>query len=159
MGHFFSILGYEVAQAPDNFFYSDSYTMLYAEPRTLTGMLAIYQINDQLSASAGFHRGLDQFDDTDGHDSLGFIGDVRWTNWNERLSLAFAISATEQRPLQEIQGQRVPDFNLLAYSVVGTLRVTDRLTYVLQHDCIQAVARNVPFHGTVQAEGYGASHW
>src|SRR5262245_54385338 len=32
LGHFYTILGYEVVPSPDNFFYSHAYTMQYGEP-------------------------------------------------------------------------------------------------------------------------------
>ena len=40
VGHFYTIIGWEVVTAPDNFFYSHAYTMVYSEPFTHTGALA-----------------------------------------------------------------------------------------------------------------------
>jgi hypothetical protein len=37
VGHFYTLLGYEVVTAPDNFFYSHSYSMQYGEPFTHWG--------------------------------------------------------------------------------------------------------------------------
>lgn len=144
MGHFYTILGYEVVQAPENFFYSHAYTMQYGEPFTHTGLLGIYQLSDQWAISGGLQRGIDQFDDTDGHDSLGFLGGLEWLSRNERLKLALAISATEQGVGN----------NTTIYSLVGTWDVTDRLTYVLQHDYGQSV---VP--GVTMAEWYGVNQY
>jgi hypothetical protein len=154
MGHFFSILGYETVPAPENFFYSHAYTMLFAEPRTLTGMLAIYELGDRLSVSAGVHRGLNQFEDTDGSDTLGFVGGVNWTSWNERMTLGFAISSSEQRP---DPAATAPDFNVVAYSLVGTFDLTDRLAYVVQHDLIQAVGRYPA--STTKADAFGVNQY
>lgn len=123
-GHFFTTLGYEVVPAPQNFFYSHSYTKQYGEPFTHTGFLLMRDLPGGWSASAGMHRGDDQFDDTDGHDSMGFLGGVSWTNWNERLSLALNISANETGPDQPIT----------IFSFVGTWDVTDRFSYVFQSD-------------------------
>ena len=47
VGHFFTILGYEVVPAPDNFFYSHAFTMYLAEPFTHTGLLAEYAVHRQ----------------------------------------------------------------------------------------------------------------
>lgn len=124
MGHFFTTIGYEVVPAPENFFYSHAYTMQYGEPFTHTGILAMYDLNDRLSFSAGLHRGNDQFDDTDGLDSLGFLGGVGWTNYDENLSINFAISASEDGP----------GVDTTIYSLVGTCRLTEKLNYVIQHD-------------------------
>jgi hypothetical protein len=128
-GHFYTTLGYEVCTPPDNFFYSHSYSMQYGEPFTHTGMLFMRKVNDQLSFSAGFHRGIDQFDDSAlGDDSLGFLGGVTWTSKSERLSLAFSLTASEEGP-----GNKVT-----IYSLVGKYKVSDKLTYVAQHDYGQA---------------------
>jgi hypothetical protein len=144
-GHFFTIIGYEAVQAPDNFFYSHAYTMQYGEPFTHTGMLGIYRISDQLSVAAGFTRGWNNFDDTIGKDSLGFLGGVNWTSWNQAVELAAALTASEEGPL---------DADTLMYSLVGTLHLTDNLRYIIQHDYGQSV---VP--GVSMAEWYGLNQY
>jgi len=128
-GHFFTILGYEVVPATGNFFYSHSYTMQYGEPFTHTGALLTRKLGDRWSVTAGLHRGNDQFDDTDGQNSLNFLGGATWTSASERTSLAFAISATEQGPQTKQQ----------IFSLVGTRKVTDNLKYVIQSDFGQTV--------------------
>jgi hypothetical protein len=40
IGHFFTLVGYEVIPKTGNFFYSHSYTMFNSEPFTHTGALA-----------------------------------------------------------------------------------------------------------------------
>lgn len=45
IGHFYTIIGYEVVTAPDNFFITKPYTMQYGEPFTHTGVLASYAFN------------------------------------------------------------------------------------------------------------------
>jgi hypothetical protein len=145
MGHFFTIIGYEVVQAPGNFFYTHAYTHQYGEPFTHTGMLGIYQLNDQLSVTAGLTRGWDNFDDTIGKDSLGFLGGVNWTSCNEAVELAFAISASEEGPL---------NVNRTMYSMIGILHLTDNLTYVIEHDYGQDV-----LPGVLMAEWYGLNQY
>ena len=41
-GYFYTLIGYEDVQAPQNFFYSHSYTQYYIEPFTHTGAVATY---------------------------------------------------------------------------------------------------------------------
>lgn len=145
MGHFLSIFGHEVIPAPGNFFYSHAYTMVYGEPLTHTGVLVMYRVNDRLSASAGFHRGANEFEDTSGTDSIGFIGGVNWTSPNQRVALDFAITSGEETDL---------DADVLIYSLVGTFHLTDNLTYVLQHDYGQGVVTGQPI-----AEWYGLNQY
>ncbi|NQT37099.1 MAG: porin [Planctomycetes bacterium] len=123
-GHFYTIIGYEVVQAPDNFFYSHAYTMQYGEPFTHTGVLGIYDLSDRVTVTGGVHRGNDQFDDTDGLDALGFLGGVSLNSCDKKKSLAFALSASEDGP----------GISTTIYSVVGTWKPGRRFTYVLQHD-------------------------
>ena len=124
MGHFYSPLGYETVAAPYNFFYSHSYQMQYAEPRTFTGLLAYFHLGPRLSASAGFTRGWDTWEDPNGQES--FLGGIEWTSWNDRSKLAFAITTGKEDPAG--QNERT------AYSLVFTHHITPCFTYVLQHD-------------------------
>ncbi|MFW6125320.1 MAG: porin, partial [Pirellulales bacterium] len=124
-GHFYTIIGYEVVPAPDNFFYSHAYTMLYAEPFTHTGFLASYPLSDQVTVHGGLTRGWDNFDDP--ANDLGFLGGVNWTSCDERTTLAFAITT----PDDDVPGN---DGDRTMYSIVGTRKLTDKLTYVIQHD-------------------------
>ena len=65
-GHFFSPMGYETVASTGNFFYSRSYGLGLALggggrliPRTVTGVLADYDIGDHVSVSAGWIDGYD----------------------------------------------------------------------------------------------------
>ena len=145
MGHFFTPVGYERVEAPENFFYSHSYAMQYGEPKTHTGLLGIYQVTNQLAVVVGFQRGLDQFDDTTGKDSLGFLGGVNWVSANERLELAFAVSASEETPV---------DTHVTVYSLVGVLHLTDYFRWVVQHDYGQAA-----LPGVTTSEWYGLNQY
>jgi hypothetical protein len=148
MGHFLSILGYENVQAPENFFYSHAYTMQYGEPKTHTGVLAIYDLADRLSISLGIHSGIDQFEDNDdGLEEAAFLGGVNWTSWNRRTTLAFGITSGEQGP----------DNNTVLYSFVGTFKPTNRLSYVFQHDWGQSTGGNV--NGLINNEWYGINQY
>lgn len=76
-GHFYTLIGYEVVTAPDNFFYSHSYTMFNSEPFTHTGVLATYQASDQVTLYGGWTLGWDTgFDQLDG--GSNFLGGVQW---------------------------------------------------------------------------------
>ncbi|MBX3412303.1 MAG: porin [Pirellulales bacterium] len=121
IGHFFTIIGYEVVPATGNFFLSHAYTMQYGEPFTHTGVLASYALSDKISVSGGFTRGWDVWEDN--NDDLDFLGGVTFTG-EEGGSLAFGITTGDSG------GQ---DSNLTMYSIVGSKSVGD-WTYVIQHD-------------------------
>jgi hypothetical protein len=155
IGHFFTLLGYEVVPAPDNFFYSHSYTMQYCEPFTHTGIMSKYKLSDQWTIHACLHRGIDQFDDTDGHNTLGFLGGAAWTSRNERVSLAFNINASEQNRDIDLINYNA---HVVDYSLVGIIKLTDRWTYVVQHDWLQNTAFDTPT-GDAIFDGYGLNQY
>ena len=123
MGKFFTILGHEGPAAPDNFFYSHAYTMQYGEPFTHMGMLVSRRFGQWL-INAGFHRGNDQFDDTDGLNALNLLAGFGYTTSGDWAKFEYAFSSSENGP-------DVPSYN---HSLVNTIRVTKKLDYVLQGD-------------------------
>lgn len=129
VGRFYTIIGYQVFTAPDNFFYSIPYTFQYGEPFTHTGFLATWKVNDQLSLLGGMTNGWDNFEDV--YDSQSFLGGANFTSsdGNSKLALAGTIG-DEERTFGTVnpQGQR------WVYSVVYSRTLTDRLSYVFQHD-------------------------
>ncbi|MBN2021217.1 MAG: outer membrane beta-barrel protein [Pirellulales bacterium] len=160
-GHFFTPLGYEVVPATGNFFYSHSYTHQYAEPFTHTGIVGIYKFSDQWKLTTGVHRGIDQFDDTDGRNSLNWLGHLAWTSRDERLGLALGINASEQNstpPLAGLGASGNYDANVFDYALVGTVKLTDRLTWIVQHDWFQRTYLNYGGHN-VAIDGYGLNQY
>lgn len=135
VGRFYAPVGYEVVTAPDNFFYSHSYTFQYAEPFTNTGVLVTRKVNDQFTWLAGFQRGWDQWEDATGEEGSGFIlGGLFQTHdgkkklaitWENSLEIANAADLGTPNPLL---GHR----NLI--STVYTHQLCDRLTYIGQFD-------------------------
>ena len=59
VGKFDTLLGYESINPNNSPFYSHSF-IFNVEPLTHTGVVAFYQVNDQLSVAAGVTRGWDQ---------------------------------------------------------------------------------------------------
>ena len=71
VGHFFTLIGYEVVGATGNFFYSHSYTMYNSEPFTHTGVLAQYSASDNLTVYGGYVLGWDSGFEDNGDAFLG----------------------------------------------------------------------------------------
>ena len=125
IGHFYTNIGYEVVTAPDNFFYSHAYTMLYAEPFTHSGALLTYKVNDNISVSAGAVTGWDNFDRNGG--DWSFLGGASWTSDDEKTSAAVSLITGENGDDSIAQ-------NTTMYSVVISHDFNDNLHYVFQHD-------------------------
>jgi hypothetical protein len=86
VGHFFTIIGYEVIPVTGNFFRTHSYTMFNSQPFTHTGALASYTVDDCTTIHGGWVLGWDT-----GFDQLNqgnaFLGGItRKLNDNQRLS-------------------------------------------------------------------------
>jgi len=124
VGHFYTLIGYEVVTAPDNFFYSHALTMFNSEPFTHTGALATYSASDDTSVYAGWTAGWDTgFDQLNGGSS--FLGGFS-TAVAENVTFTYIATAGEF-------GFRG---NGYSHSLLFDVAVTDNLNYILQSDLV-----------------------
>ncbi|HYW80559.1 MAG TPA: porin [Thermoguttaceae bacterium] len=127
LGHFHTIIGWEVVPAPENFFYTHAYTMYYGEPFTHTGILASWAANDRVTVHGGWTMGWDS-----GFENLNegstFLGGVS-TELTDNATLTWAFTAGRFG-----DGSFGADGDVYMNSLVFELALTDRLTYILQHD-------------------------
>ena len=93
LGHFYSIVGYEGVMAPDNFFYSKSYSYQFAGPFTHWGGQLNYVPSEALSFQIGLHNGWDAFDRTS--DKMGWIGKVKYDSQGSGWT-SFAITTGDE---------------------------------------------------------------
>ena len=125
-GHFYTLIGYEVVTAPDNFFFSHAFTMFNGEPFTHTGVLATYSANDNLTLyggwTLGWDTGFDQFDD-----GSTFVGGFSVTNCCETATFTYIGMFGDL-------GWRGDDgYN---HSLVLDVTLTDKVNYVIQSDFV-----------------------
>ncbi len=138
VGHFYTLIGYEVVTAPDNFFYSHALTMFNSEPFTHTGALATYSASDDTSIYAGWTTGWDTgFDQLNGGSS--FLGGFS-TSVAENVTFTYIATAGEF-------GFRG---NGYSHSLLFDVAVTDDLNYILQSDLVDT---NSPAAGPFAAPG------
>lgn len=148
IGHFYTLLGNEVVQAPNNFFYSHAYAMQYGEPFTHTGALLTYPLDKNLSLSAGAvtgpHNGADNFDR---HlSNWNFLGGANYTSDDGKTVVAVAVTTGDD-------SDRALD-NRTIGSIVITRHVREDLHYTFQHDHgLQE------FDGGTEAEWYGVNQY
>lgn len=121
-GHFYTNIGYEVVTAPDNFFYSHAYTMQYGEPFTHWGATASTKFFDgSLVTTAGWVKGWDNMHQPDDGDAA--LGGLSYTPWD-----GTTVNLTG------ITGNEVGGTDRSLYSLVLIQKLTDQITYILQHD-------------------------
>lgn len=126
VGHFYTIIGYEVVQAPDNFFYSHAYTMYYNEPFTHTGVLAQTPVTDKLDFYYGWTAGWDTgFDNR--NDGSVFLGGLSWAP-SDDFSIFYATTYGD--PGDNPNGSS----DTYMHSIVIDMILTENLEWVFQSD-------------------------
>ncbi len=89
-GRFYTIIGYETVQAPDNFFYSHTYSMYYAQPFTHTGFLVDRPLGENWRIYAGWSNGWDNgFANKFG--GSAFVGGVSYSS-SDRFAFTYTTS-------------------------------------------------------------------
>lgn len=128
-GKFFTLIGYEVVAAPDNFFYSHAYTMYNSEPFTHTGALATYKVNDSITAYGGYTLGWDSGFDDNGDSFLGGLS----VALSDQFTLTYATVAGRfgSAPLG------TPEKGYMQ-SLVADISVSDNLQYIIQSDYLDS---------------------
>ncbi|MEZ6112224.1 MAG: porin [Pirellulaceae bacterium] len=129
MGHFFTIVGYEVVPATGNFFYSHSYSMNFTEPFTHTGALAEFAYNDNVTLYGGWTTGWDTGFDRNGGDT--FLGGAA-LQLTDKLSLTYILTYGDFG----FETGNNSDSNGYSHSIVAVYDATDKWQYVFQTDYV-----------------------
>lgn len=89
LGHFYTIVGYEVVPSTAQFFITRQLTFWNSEPFTHTGALNTYKVNDKFSVMGGWVAGMDTgFYQFNGGSS--FLGGFSWTI-DPKTTLAYSM--------------------------------------------------------------------
>ncbi|MGE3780410.1 MAG: porin, partial [Pirellulaceae bacterium] len=127
VGHFYTIIGYQVVPANGNFFITQPYTFQYGEPFTHTGALATWKYSDEVTLYGAVVNGWDKFDAES--DVLGTMGGVLYAPDHGAYTIFLTgIVGEEDGIAVPTQGTRA------LYSLVFTYNISDNWQYVLQHD-------------------------
>lgn len=132
-GHFYSLMGYESVMSPQNFFYSHSYSMMYGQPMTHTGIVFSQRLTHGLTGIFGLTRGWDTWEDPNG--KLSYLAGIRWNSWDRRTEFSW-VAATGN---ETVSGENPDDSSMKGairtnYSMVLSHQLTPRLKVVAQHD-------------------------
>lgn len=126
VGHFYTLVGYEVVTAPDNFFYSHAITQYNSEPFTHTGAIGTFNVSDDTTVyagwTAGWDTGFDQFEN-----GSNFLGGIS-------TALTDATTMTYITTIGDF-GARGGD--AYAHSFVFDTQVTDNFNWVVQSDLLR----------------------
>jgi hypothetical protein len=126
IGHFYTLIGYEVVTAPDNFFYSHAITMYNSEPFTHTGAIATYEMDESTTLYGGWTAGWDTGFDQFGNGSNFLGGFTRQIDPD--VSLTYITTFGDF-------GARGDD--AYSHSFVLDMKLTECMTAVLQSDLLR----------------------
>ena len=167
-GHFYTILGYEVVPAIGNFFYTHAYTMQYGEPFTHTGVLTTWTPNDQVVFYNGITNGWDNWDD--GMTTFGPVQNTSYAGYNSNAAYLGGVTLKSSDETQTLTmttstGNELGTFgvpiagNRSVYSLVYVNELSDKLTYVIQHDNGWQFNAFGPIDDLQTAQWYGVNQY
>lgn len=125
-GHFFTPIGLELVTAPDNFFYSHTYTRYQSQPFTHTGALANYAVNEQLSVFGGYTLGWDSGFDDNGDNYLGGFT----STLNDYVTFTYAAAIGR---FNEARFNNIAERGYM-HSIVLNTHLTSKLQYIFHSD-------------------------
>ncbi|MCG8377994.1 MAG: porin [Proteobacteria bacterium] len=128
IGHFYTLVGYEVVPAPDNFFFSHSLTMFNSEPFTHTGVLGTYSGFENMTLYGGWTLGWD----------TGFDNQNSGNNWlgGFSASLTDDVTLTYINTYGNFGARDGGQDDSYSHSVVIDVTLTDNINYVFQTDMV-----------------------
>ncbi|WP_437226409.1 outer membrane beta-barrel protein [Planctomicrobium sp. SH661] len=145
VGHFYTLLGYQVVPATGNFFYSIPYTFNFGEAFTHTGALATYQASDNVTLYGGYTFGWDTgFDQLNGGSS--FLGGAS-VGVTDDVTVTYICTA----------GNLGWIGNGYSHSIVIDYVINDRWEYVFQSD-LDAI-NNSPNNAGQQYNALGVNQY
>ncbi len=155
-GHFYTIIGYEVVSAPDNFFYSHSWQMNNVEPFSHTGAISTIALTENMTAYAGYTLGWDSGFVDNGD---AFLGGLAWI-LSDRFSLTYTTSIGRFSESVDTlnNNTRLPvNFNERGHmhSLTTRYRVNDRFAFISQKDFIDTQLQD----GTEWRSGGGFTNY
>ena len=156
IGHFYTIIGYEVVPAPDNFFYSHSYALAY-EPFTHMGALASYKYNDRITLHGGIVNGWDNgwINPSGGSTFLGGAS----LDLTEKLTLTYATSFGQLWNNLNNANFTLANTTGYMHSLVLEAALTDKLAYVFQSDFLTTQDTYDPASTTANVRRYGVNQY
>jgi len=148
-GHFYTLLGYEVVTAPDNFFYSHAFTMYNSEAFTHTGVLAAHAMSDNVTNYYGYTLGWDTGFDRN-HGGSNFLGGTSIA-LDDSTSLTYITTFGDLGGYDPVSGNGIGTGYTHSIVLDKTFGCEDQWNYVFQSDYVDATAYNP--YGVAGAQG------
>ena len=130
-GHMLAPCGYESVMAPENFFYSHSYSFLYGQPTTITAAEGMYKINDQWTANGGVFTGWNDW--TDETNRLNYFGGFNWTSKDDECHKDHKRTFLFETFLGNTDANN-PSADRFHYCMVFTQQLGPKWVFALEHN-------------------------
>jgi hypothetical protein len=141
-GHFYTLIGYEVVAAPDNFFYSHAYTMYNSEPFTHTGAVITYNMTEEIDIFGGYVFGWDSGFEDNG-DAVLAGGSVQLTDDINVTSTLVAGRFNDSNAGRDLgNGITGGVENGFMQSNVANVQLTEDVSYIFQTDILDTEDAN-----------------
>jgi len=154
IGHFYTLVGYEGVQSPTNFFYSHSYSYMFAGPFTNWGAIGSQKFGNW-HLQAGMVNGWNQLSGDQNHGA--FLGNLKYTGENGDWWSSFAIiTGQEQNNPANLPNVVNGYANRTRYSFLVSKNLGSRTEYVF-HQWLGTQETGAPGGGT--AKWYGIDQY
>lgn len=130
-GYALGLLGFEAAQAIDNFFYSHNYAFGYGLPGTHSGVAMDYDVDDTLQMTVAWTTGWDSSWSNYLNASM-FTGGLSW-QLTELTSLTYHLTAGDFGDGTAKNGAMSNVGTLYSHAIVLTCDYTEQTTGVVEH--------------------------
>jgi hypothetical protein len=127
VGHFYTVMGYEVIPATGNFFYSHAYEFYISEPFTHTGVLLEQKVTDKLTAVGGWTAGWDTGFTRNG--GSNFLGGFKYQLTEDAM---FSYMTSLGDAGYNGPNQSGSDRNGYMHTILFSWNINDSWTYVFQ---------------------------
>ncbi|MBQ9455009.1 MAG: outer membrane beta-barrel protein [Thermoguttaceae bacterium] len=131
VGHFDSIMGYESLQANKNFFYSQTYSKIYAMPTSMTGAIGTFGLINGWNFILGGVTEWNTFDSINDN----FSGVIGFTKESADQFFTFASTfmiGKQTSPCYQMQTTSDQQEMCYVFNTYGKFRLAKRLNYVIE---------------------------
>lgn len=154
LGHFYTVVGYEGVPATSNFFYSHSYSYMFAGPFTNWGGMGSQKYGNW-HLQAGMVNGWNHLSQTSNHGA--FLGNLKYTGEAGDWWSSFAIITGQEQNNPANLATVSDDYaNRTRYSFLLSKNLGSRMEYVF-HQWLGTQATGAPGGGT--AKWYGIDQY
>lgn len=154
-GHFYTLIGFEVVSAPDNFFYSHAYTTFNSEPFTHTGAVVTYDMTEDIDLFGGYVMGWDSGFEDNG-DAVLAGSSVQLTDDINVTSTVVAGRFNDANANRDLGGGIIGGVeNGFMSSTVASVQLTEDVNYIFQTDILDTEDAN----GAAVRKTYGINQY